>query len=284
MASEYFQGWHSQPLQQHKQQMPAGETEGAGTEGGSEGQGSTFEYSDFAQGILKDVPDEHKEILQPYLTKWDSGVQRRFQDLHNQYKPYADLGWDSETTQQMAEVYRVLNEEPERMYAALKEALAVEEEAQTGAGEGSQTDPAIQGQLPPEVMQQLTQQQQVLEALAQYVINEQSTKTEQVEDREFESYMGLLKKEYGDFDENYVTMSIANGVDGEAAVKQWQGMTQEILNKAASATSGLPPAMLSSSGGGAVAQAEPQRLGSYDSKDIKNLIANVLTQANQAGQ
>src|SRR3954470_14938959 len=65
---------------------------GSGTEESSDSQGSVYEYSDFAQGILKDVPDEHKEILQPYLTKWDSGVQRRFQDLHNQYKPYTDLG------------------------------------------------------------------------------------------------------------------------------------------------------------------------------------------------
>lgn len=281
MSNEFFQGWHSQPLQQAKQQMPAGETEGAGTEGEGS-QGSTFEYSDFAQGILKDVPDEHKEILQPYLTKWDSGVQRRFQDLHSQYKPYADLGWDTETTQQMAEVYRVLNEEPERLYEALKEQF--DTEAQNGSvGEG-QTDPVIQGQLPPEIMEQLTQHNQVLEALAQYVLGEQSSKNEAIEDKDFESYMGLLTKEYGNFDEQYVTMCIANGMDGEAAVKQYQSMTQEILNKAAAATNGLPPATLSSAGGGAVAQAEPQKLGSYDSKDIKQLITNVITQANQAGQ
>lgn len=282
MSNSYFQGqWQTQPLQQMKQQMPQGDESATGTEGEGS-QGSTFEYSDFAQGILKDVPDEHKEILQPYLTKWDSGVQRRFQDLHSQYKPYADLGWDTETTQQMAEVYRVLNEEPERLYEALKEQFDSGE--QSGAvGEG-QTDPVIQGQLPSEIMEQLTQHNQVLEALAQYVLGEQSSKNEAIEDKDFESYMGLLTKEYGNFDEQYVTMCIANGMDGEAAVKQYQSMTQEILNKAAAATNGLPPATLSSAGGGAVAQAEPQRLGSYDSKDIKQLVQNVITQANQAGQ
>lgn len=282
MSNEFFQGqWQTQPLQQMKQQMPQGDESATGTEGEGS-QGSTFEYSDFAQGILKDVPDEHKEILQPYLTKWDSGVQRRFQDLHNQYKPYTDLGWDTETTQQMSEVYRVLNEEPERLYEALKEQF--DTEAQNGSvGEG-QTDPVIQGQLPPEIMEQLTQHNQVLEALAQYVLGEQSSKNEAIEDKDFESYMGLLTKEYGNFDERYVTMAIANGIDGEAAVKQWQETAQEILNQAANATSGLPPATLSSAGGGAVAQAEPQKLGSYDSKDIKQLITNVITQANQAGQ
>jgi hypothetical protein len=257
----------------------------SGTEGGSEGQGSPVEYSEFAQGILKDVPEEHREILQPYLTKWDAGTTRRFQDLHNQYKPYADLGWDTETTQQMAEVYRVLNEEPEKMYQALREALAIEDgKEQTPPSEaGSQTDQVFQG-IPPELTEQLTQQQQVLEALAQYVLGEQNTRAESVVDKEFEDYMGLLKKEFGEFDEQYVTMAVANGIDGEAAVRQWQSMAQEIINKASQATAGLPPAMLSSAGGGAVAQAEPQKLGSYDSRDIKNLIANVITQANSAGQ
>jgi hypothetical protein len=287
---KFFQGssflsFHSLMAFEANPSELGGGSGGTSTEGGSEGQGSSHEYSDFAQGILKDVPEEHREILQPYLTKWDAGTTRRFQDLHNQYKPYADLGWDSETTQQMAEVYRVLNEEPEKMYQALREALAIEDgKEQTPPSEaGSQTDQVIQG-LPPEITEQLTQQQQVLEALAQYVLGEQTQRTETQQDSEFESYMGLLKTELGDFDEQYVTMAIANGIDGEAAVKQWQSMAQEIINKASQATANLPPAMLSSAGGGAVAQAEPQRLGSYDSRDIKNLIANVITQANQAGQ
>lgn len=241
-------------------------------------------YSSFVQDLLKDAPKEHVSILEPYLKKFDAGVTRRFQDLNNRYKPYNDLGWDEDTVSQMAEVYRVLNEEPERLYEALRDALELgEEEAQSGLSEESQPDQDFQG-LPVEVQQQLQQQQQVLEALAQWVIHQDTQTTVAMEDQEFESYMGLLKEEFGDFDEKYVTAMIANGTDGEAAVKQWQAMAQEILQKANQATEGLPPAVLSSAGGGAVAQPEPQSLGSVDSKDIRQLITNVMTQANQAGQ
>lgn len=289
LVRKFFQGpavWCFQPLMAFEAN-PAdlgGGSSQPGTEGGSDGsQGSEGSgYSSFVQELLKDAPPEHVSIMEPYIKKFDAGSTRRFQDLRNQYKHYDSLGWDEETTQQMAEVYRVLNEEPERMYEALKE--IVEGEAQKPAeGAGDQSDQSVQG-LPPEVMQQLTQQQQVLEALAQYVLQDQSSKNEAVEDKEFEDYMGLLKQEYGNFDDQYVTAMIANGIDGEAAVKQWQQVAQEILNQANEATSGLPPAILSSAGGGAVSQAEPQKLGSIDSRDIRSLIANVMTQANQAGQ
>lgn len=285
MTYNGFQGWQSQPLQQQMQQMPAEETEAAGTETDSESsQGSNFEYSDFASQILKEAPDEHKSILEPYLSKWDAGTTRRFQDLHNQYKPFADLGWDSETTTQMAEVYRVLNEEPERMYEALKaEFEGKVEEAQSALSEVGESGQAIQG-LPPEVMQQLEQQQSILEALAQIVIQDRTEKTTAVEDSEYDKYIGLLKTEYGDFNEEYVHTMIANGMDGEAAVKQWNSIIQEQINKASTSTEGLPPAQLSSAGGGAVVQQEPQKLGQIPDKDIRALIANVMSQANQASQ
>lgn len=284
MASEYFQGqWSQQPLQQQKQQMPA---ESIGTEDGSvdESQGSQEGgYSSFVQELVKGAPQEHISILEPYLKKFDAGVTRRFQDLQSQYKPYANLGWDEDTASQMAEVYRVLNEEPERLYEALKESLEIGGEAQNPESFGGESGQEFQG-LPPEVAQQIQQQQQVLEALATIVLDGQKAQQESAEDSEFDQYLGLLKQEYGDFDEEYVLSLIANGKDGEAAVKQWQGALQQALNQASQATNGLPPAILSSAGGGAMPQSEQQSLAQIPSKDIRNLIANVMGQANQAGQ
>jgi hypothetical protein len=248
-----------------------------------ESQGQETGYSSFVQELLKDAPQEHVKLLEPYIRKFDAGVTRRFQDLSNKYKHYDNLGWDEDTTSQMAEVYRILNEEPERMYEALREALEIEDEEQNYSSFGSQSEEEFQG-LPIEVQQQLSQQQQVLEALAQYVLQDHTSKTEAMEDQEYEGYLGLLKQEYGDFDEEYVNGCIANGMDGEAAVKQWQAKEQEIIQRLSQATGNLPPALLSSAGGGAVAQQEPQNLGSIDSRDIRNLIANVLTQSNQASQ
>jgi hypothetical protein len=265
-------------------EMGGGSSEmGTEGEGVVESQGQESGYSSFVQELLKDAPKEHVSLLEPYIKKFDAGVTRRFQDLNNKFKHYEPLGWDEETTQQMAEVYRVLNEEPERLYEALRDQLELEEGEQSGESNVGESNQGLPG-VPDEVMQQITQQQQVLEALAQYVLQDHTSKTEAVEDEEFDGYLNLLKEEYGDFDEEYVVGQIANGADGEAAVKQWQAKEQEIIQRLSSATEGLPPAVLSSSGGGAVAQHEPQSLGSIPDKDIRNLITNVLNQANQAGQ
>jgi hypothetical protein len=264
----------------------SGGSDGQGTEGqsvesqGSEGSG----YSSFLQDLLKDAPQEHLSIMEPYIKKFDAGVTRRFQDLNSKFKHYEPLGWDEETTQQMAEVHRILTEEPETMLEYLREELEKDGEAQKDESILSESGQAIQGQLPPEFQAQWDQSQQILQALAQYVLDDHSAKTTAVEDEEFKSYMGLLKDEYGNFDEEYVMSMIANGRDGEEAVKQWKAKEQEILALANQATQNLPPTVLSSAGGGAVAQGEPQRLGSIPEKDIRQLITNVLTQTQQSGQ
>lgn len=239
-------------------------------------------YSSFVQEILKGAPQEHVSLMEPYIKKFDAGVTRRFQDLQNQYKPYANLGWDEDTVSQMAEIYRVINEEPERLYYALRDQLELGEEEQNDENTGSESGPEFQG-LPPEFVNQFTQQQQALEALAQIVLDSQRVQSESVEDQEYESYLNLLRQEYGDFDESYVNSLVANGMDGEAAVKQWQGLLQAALEQAAQSTDGLPPAVLSSAGGGAIPQGQPQNLGQIPSKDIMNLVANVMGQTRQAG-
>lgn len=288
MNVEHTQGqWIPQLQQQQKQMQPAEESTGTGeTESVESGQGSegASGYSQFLQEILKDAPKEHLQIVEPYMKKFDAGSTRRFQDLQNQYKHYSNLGWDEDTTQQMAEIYRVLNEEPETLFEALKSELGIGSEEQNGQSTGEiQSAQEFQG-LPPEIQQRIDQQEQILQALATIVMEGQTKQQYAAEDSEFESYLGLLKQEYGEFDEQYVTMAIANGLDGEAAVKQYNAMVQEVLQKANSATDGLPNALLSSSGGGAVPQEKQQNLGQIPQADIKNLIANVIGQANQSGQ
>lgn len=254
-----------------------------GTVGESESQGQESGYSSFVQELLKGAPQEHISIMEPYIKKFDAGVTRRFQDLQNQYKHYESLGWDEDTTQQMSAVYQALTEDPERLLEALKAELGIEEEAQKPESKIGESSQEFQG-LPPEIQSQIEQQQQVLQALAQWVLDQDKSKAESVEDEELDDYLGLLEKEYGAFDEDYVLTKIANGMDGEAAVKSWNDLINDYMQKVNESTNHLPNAVLSSAGGGAVPQSGPQNLGSIPDKDIRNLIANVISQTNQAGQ
>lgn len=251
---------------------PEGTGDANDTGEGDQGEGDQPDYS-LGGNFLKDVPEEHRGILEPYVKKWDSGVTRRFQELHSQLNPYTELGADPEDLQQALQLARLLDEDPERIYQALREQF----EEQGDEDDDEDAEP-FQG-LPPELASQLTQQQQVLEALAEYVLNQQQTSQEAQEDRELEGYLGLLKDEFGDFDEDYVLAKMYRGMDGETAVKQWQNTIQEQLNKNGSGEQKPRlPAILS---GGGVVPAEQQNVAKIPRNDLKKMVAQMMQQASE---
>lgn len=246
-------------------------------------------YSDFYSGLLRDAPEEHRSIIEPYIKRFDAGVQRRFQDLHSQLKPYKELGWDDEDNRTAAaELYRLAQEDPRELLQRLQSYLESQETPPTGGGAGNVgtesyvADPEVPGGIPPEIQERLDEQQRILEAVANVLTAEHTSKQQAAEDAEFENDLQLLRNEFGDFDESYVLARfIHNDVPLDQAIKEWQGKIQEEVNKAASATSGLPRRVLSNAGGGAVPQPYQQNLGELQSKDIRNLVANVLANVNK---
>jgi len=265
--------------------MPAeggqGLSEGTTTESGQGTEISTQPSdSDYANHFLSQIPENERNIVGKYVKQWDAGVTRRFQDINNRYKHYDDLGWDQDTTSQMAEIYRMLNEEPETLYERLGEHFGgqVNEQNQQ-EGQPSQE---IQ-EFPPEIQskfEQVDKLHTVVEALAQHFLDSQQSQQEMQEDSELNDYLEQLHEEFGDYDEDYVCMLLENGLDGAEAVMKWQQVIQEQINAASQATSGMIPT-LSSSGGGAVPMPEQQNLGKVPSKDIVNMIKNVLGSVNQ---
>jgi hypothetical protein len=248
---------------------------------GLEGEAQDTGDSDgLASGFLAKIPEGDREIVGKYVKQWDSGVTRRFQELHGKYKPYEELG-DLETLQQAHQLYQILDEEPERLYAALRETFGESEPegATTEAGEDSGLDEQFQGVVT-ELQERLEKQNEVLEAIAEYVIDQHKSVQATQEDKELDEYLGLLKDEYGDFDEEYVLTKMYHGASGDEAVSAWQDMVQQHINAAGQTTEGLP-SILSSQGGSAVARESQQRLGSVPNKDIKNLVADVISQANK---
>lgn len=250
-------------------------------------QGSEVQNTDgnpFYAELLKDLPDEHRGIVEPILSKFDANTTRRFQDLHEEYRPFKETGWGTDELEQARELYRLAEEEPETLYKALKEAFDTSTQEQTPTGGAGETQ-ELPG-LPAEIQQYIAEQgqhKQALEILAQYVLQEQEAKTFATEDAEFDQYMGNLKTEFGEFDEDYVTAMIANGMDGAEAVQRYQNALQEKINAAQGVTSHLPPASLSAAGGGAVPSAETQKLADLSRRDVVGLIANVLNKANSPG-
>lgn len=272
--------WSNQPLQQHQQGFgDAGETGEGTVSEDSGGQDSEGEQSPYASQFLSNIPDADRSVVEKYVKQWDSGVSRRFQDIHSQYAPYKELGWEGEILDQVKEVIRVLNEEPETLYRLLHEEYGSKEAAKLAQSLGEELDSASQGNLSPEYAQRLDQMQQAVELMAQRFLDDDKSVQEAKYEEELDSELNSLREELGDFDEEYVLMKIANGADPEQAVMAWHGLVQEKINAAGQSTSRLIPT-LSSQGGGAIPQ-EVQDLSRAPSKDIRGLVADILGKVNR---
>lgn len=252
-----------------------------------DGQGGDAQQSQgvqgLAEGFLGRVNPAHRAIVEPYVKQWDAGVTRRFQELHGQLQPYQQLG-DPDTLGQAMQLFKMIDEQPEQVLSLLQEALGQGGQEQQPVpaeqqGLQEQQEQGGQGQAPglsPEVTQQLNTLQNVVEALAQRILDQDSSTQESQEDQQLDQYFDLLKKEFGDFDEDYVIAKMLAGVDGEQAVQQFQQSIQGQVNQRAQRPN-LPPIL---SGGGSVPQ-EGQSISKAPRSEVKNLVANILAQSGQ---
>ena len=170
-----------------------------GTEAVEEGQGppqapepSGGEGGDsLGNAFLERVPPEDRPIVEPYVKQWDAGVTRRFQALHSTYDPYREFvesQVDPTQMQNALQLYELLDTNPQQLYLLLQQEAQAngwgQQQGQPGSQiEGQQND-AFQG-LPPQVVEQITtqqqqleRQQQALEAVAGWIQAQTVTSTE----------------------------------------------------------------------------------------------------------
>ena len=300
-------GWSSQPQQQHFSEGQ-GVTGGAqndgnaqaqvaaalqsGAQGNGQGQGNApvqpqgQPRNEFLDGILGEVDPAHRPIVEPYLSKWNAGVTRRFQDLHGQLQPYSELGADPETLAQALSLMERIDADPQGVMAILQEAI---EEMNGGPqppqGVPGQQIPGQEGQqqpstLPPEfqaMQEKFGTFETVLEAIAQQVLDQRSSEQTAQEDAQLDQYLDLLKQEFGDYDEHYVIAKMMAGVDGAEAVKQYQAAIQGQVNSRARQPN--VPTVLG--GGGSIPQGG-KSVTDASKKETKNLVAQILAASQQS--
>lgn len=253
-------------LQQGNQAAPEGQPQG----------------SDLAQGFLSRVDPAHRAIVEPYIKQWDAGVTRRFQDLHGQLSPFEELGADPETLAQALQVYQMIDNDPQQVMAILQEALGGAQ--QQGAPEG--LPPQQQGLpptgqpeqtpgIPPEISQKMEMFERVLESLAQNHLNTQQQQEQAQQDQQLDNYLGLLKQEYGEFDDDYVLAKMYAGMDGEEAVQAYQQKIQGQVDDR-SRRPNVPRVL----GGGGSVPPDQQRIAQASRKDVRGLVANILQSSN----
>ncbi len=235
------------------------------------------EYS-YGNDFLKDIPDDVRSTLEPYIKKWDAGVTRRFQELQGElsgYAPLKEAEIDAEDFEQLANVYHLLNNDPKALIDILTEALDEVEVkppvVEEPKGKESSTE------IPSELLTRLNAQEELLKLLAGNVVEANNQTKQQQEDEALDNYIKLLKTEFGEFNEEYVTMKLSQGLDGEKAVAAWKEVISGFV-PAAVEESNAPKLLL----GSGAPPGEQRSVKDLTRTETKDLVANILANAQRS--
>lgn len=239
--------------------------------------------------FLKNVPEVDRKVLEPYVKQWDAGVTKRFQRIHDTYRPYKDLG-EVQDIQDAIRVYTMMNNDPESVIKILAEymeqdvTLTPRQQAQLAqavqqqtAGQGETPELPYEGALPEEFLGEWGQIKQLVLGMGQFLASQQKVTQKQQEDQQLDSYLSELKTKHGDFNEEYVLMKMAQGVDGNEAVKAWRELVQAEINRAAGNTP-KPPPVLNGHGAVPTGHVDTSKL---PAKGSKELLAQMLANSNK---
>lgn len=222
-------------------------------------------------GFLKGIPDEDRLVVEKYIKDWDSGVTKKFQSIHDEYKPYKDLG-DIEELETGLQILQALRLDPKAFYQQLTDLISSLEEDSEMPEVDPQKIEAPVGTIDPNEFAQLKAAYEYLST--KWSAHEQ-TQTEQAQIAELDNYMKTLHTEHGDFDDEWVLVRMANGEDAVEAIKAWNALIEDRV----SSRKGKPaPVVLPGSGSIPGGQVDPSKL---DKKDRLAYVTAMLEQAKQ---
>lgn len=216
-----------------------------GLNGGSELDG----FSDFAKGILNQIPEEDRTVVSKYIKDWDSNVTKQFQNVHEQYKPYKELG-EPDAIREALGWIELLNSDPvsfiNNVQEAMKEA-GIEMSAQQINDELSNL-PEFEG-LPKQFVDDFQATKQELAQLRDTIQGFTQTTQEKEEQIALDNLLSTLHNEHGDFDDDWVTLQIARGLDPAEAVNKFN---TEFISKYSSPQARKPAPNLFTGAAGSV--------------------------------
>lgn len=240
---------------------------------GPGGEQSEPNPDDLANPYLASIPEVDRNVVAKYIKGWQGQVTQRFQALHDQYRPFKDMG-DPEELSRARALYDLMNERPEDVFQVLvqnageipgiQQALQQygQQQYQQPQQQGGFQNPWAEDGIPDEFANMFIQQQQVLAALADKVMGYDSNRQEEQEAAQLDSVLNDLHSRHGNFDEDHVLLRMYQGMDPEAAVQDWTESIQQAINSRQSAKP--PPMVLGGNGSVPHGGVDPSKMGDAD--------------------
>ncbi len=239
------------------------------------------------QEILSQLPEDLHSLVKPKLEEWDKRSQDMVQGVHSQYDPYkkfVENKVDPAILEQSLFMANALQNDPEAFVRRVIENYGIESFNQVQQQEEEHEVPEWDGE-------DISAHPQFKALADQFKsINDRLEKQDQEsqaqrEQREFDEYMEGLKeknKDNGEFNELFVSALMANGLDGDEAVKQYYDMVGSAV---AAATGGqqqqqqtpAPPVVLGGSGNAGSGTPDAQvNMGGLKDGQVQDLVIEML--------
>jgi len=232
---------------------------------------------DLANPYLSAIPEVDRNVVAKYIKGWQGEVTKRFQAIHDQYRPYQQLG-DPDTLSRASALYNLMNERPEEIFQVLVQnadelpevqqilqGLTQGQQYQQSQGQQETQNPWADAGIPDDFADMFIKQQQVIAALADKVMGADSRAQEQEESAQLDSVLEDLHSRYGEFDEDSVLLRMYKGMDPDSAVKNWGESVQQAINSRQSTRP--PPMVLGGNGSVPHGGVEPAKLGDKDRRE-----------------
>lgn len=233
------------------------------------------DYSEFTRGVLSSIPETDRPVVAKYIKDWDGNVTRKFQEIHQTYRPYLEMG-DIEDIQYAKYYTSMMQNDPvqfiKELTAAMREAgMSTDDLFQNDEQyEGHVPQPNQEHQIPKEWQNRMEQYEQMLGSVYQ---QQQSFQQQQMESRQMQQLdrlMDDMHKMHGDFDDDWFLLQLEKGATPDQAINAYKDRFGSPERKPA-------PRILNGNGAVRQDQVDPSRLSDTDRKAY----ALAILQANQ---
>lgn len=237
--------------------------------------------------IKEKLGDAHFQLIQSELSKWDQGVNKRFETINEQYAPYKELG-SVEEISGYKQIIDQMETNPEGMYEALGNFLREtgrmpsQEEAQDIADELDTDEQS--GVNDPRIDQLAAQQEEIrsfLEAQQNFEIQQQADTELANEIEELTSARGYSKDDMREIISRAAFLSSNSDkvIPLSQAADEFDALRERILTTPRPGDSA--PRLLPTSGGTANST-QSKTMGDLSRNETQDLVAAFLAQGNKS--
>jgi len=213
--------------------------------------------------FLSGIPEADRDLVGKYVKDWDANVTKKFQAIHESYKPYKELGMEPDKLAEAVNIYRIIDQEPERVLEILQEMLKVENEEIVTPEIIQPVVPEYEG-LPEPFVQKFSQMETALERFNNFIELQEQQRVEAEQFRELDTLLERMHTKHGDFDDEYVIAKLAAGMSPEDSISSYT----KLVEKLTAPKSSPAPSLLGGAGGVPTGQVNPKEMTSAETRDF----------------